>query len=302
MLVLLCACKAEIGGGSQNDPDGSPSVDSAIDASTIDAPGTFGPWSAPALVPGPNTTIAEDDGSLSNSKLEMIYAKSDPNIDGGRKHLYYISRPTVTSMQWSAPVRLSFNVDGTSDETPRFSADDKTVYFGSNRTGTTGGLDIWQVSRTTLGSPNDFGTPALVAAINSTATDKWFMPCGANHYMMISSRTPSTTDDVWEGTTGNAPTLVTDLSSATTGDTGIFPSADCLTVYFASSRSGPNRIYKSTRASLTAPWSTPAILQDFLTGVPDTVNQEDPWVSADQKTFVFASTSAGSKDEYISTR
>ena len=299
LLILLCACKAEIG-GNPNDPDAANPADAGIDAP--DAMGTFAPWSTPAMVPGGSTGVSEDDGTLSNSKLEMIFAKADPAIDGGRKHLYWMSRTSVTATTWSTPVRLSFNVDGTSDETGRFSADDKMLYFASSRTGTTGGLDIWQTTRPTVGVATGWTAPTLVATINSAQTDKWCMPCSLGRYLMVSSRTPtSTNDDIYEGTSGGgAPTLVAELSSAASGDTGAFLTADCKTAYFASTRSGTNRIYKSTRTSITSPWSPPELVPDFMAvGMA----QEDPWISEDQRTFVFsATTAAGNKDVYITTR
>src|SRR5688572_17995094 len=160
LLVLVCACKAELG-GTPVDPDGPNSPDASIDAAP-DALGTFAPWSTPLMIGPAGTGVAEDDGTLSHSKLEMVFALSDPAIDAGRKHLYYISRPSVTSNNWSARARLSFNIDGTSDETPRFSADDKAIFFASNRTGTTGGLDVWMTTRPTAGVNAGWSTPGLV--------------------------------------------------------------------------------------------------------------------------------------------
>ena len=303
LLVLLCACKAEIGmpaGGpidANSTDDGPP-----VDAGDVDATGTFGPWATPMMVPGASTAGAsEDDATLSNSKLEMVFSLSDPNIDSGRKHLYYMQRATDTSLTWSAPVRLSFNVDGSADETPRFSADDLTIYFASGRAGGNGGLDVWQVTRPVAGTPNGWGTPTLVAAINSAQTDKWCMPCANGRYLMISSRQPtSTNDDVYEGAIGAAPTRVAELSAAGNGDTGAFISADCLTAYFASTRSGTNRIYRATRTTPTGTWSPPVLVDDFLASVGGA--QEDPWISADGKTFVFSVSSNGDKDVYITTR
>jgi hypothetical protein len=71
-------------------------------------------------------------------------------------------------------------------------------------------------------------------------------------------------------------------------------------MYFASNRSGAQRIYTATRATANATWSPPTLLPDFAAiGLA----QEDPWISEDQKTFVFsATTTAGNKDVYITTR
>ena len=117
---------------------------------------------------------------------------------------------------------------------------------------------------------------------------------------MVAARAPSTNDDIYEGTVGGgAPTRVAELSSSDAGDTGPFLGADCLTVYFASTRSGANRIYKSTRTSVSTPWSAPTLVTDFMNvGVA----QEDPWLSDDQRTFVFSATTTTNKDVYITTR
>ena len=302
LLVLLCACKAEIGAVDNTGSDANSTDDAAIDDADVDAVGTFGPWATPMMIPGASTDGAsEDDGTLSNSKLELVFSLSDPAIDSGRKHLYYMQRATDTSLTWSAPVRLAFNVNGSADETPRFSADDLTLYFASGRAGGNGGLDVWQVSRATAGTPNGWGTPALVANINSAQTDKWCMPCANGRYLMISSRQPtSTNDDVYEGATGAAPVRVDELSSNGNGDTGAFITADCLTAYFASTRSGTNRIYRTTRTSPTGAWAAPVIVDDFLASIGGA--QEDPWLSADGKTFMFSVSSGGDKDVYITTR
>lgn len=299
LLLLLCACKAEIGGNP-----GSPDAANPDAANVIlpDAVPTFGPWSTPMLVMGASSASNEDDGTLSYSKLEIIFSYANAAVDGGRKHLYWMSRTSVTSTTWSTPVRLSFNVDLTTDETPRFSADDKTLYFASNRAGTTGGLDIWQTTRPTVGTAAGWSAPTLLGGINSTATDKWCMPCSLGRYLMVSSRNNAMApnDDIYEGTNGAAPTLVTQLSDLTNGDTGAFLSSDCMTMFFASSRSGTTRIYTSTRTAITAPWAAPVALPDFMAvGLA----QEDPSLSEDQKTFVFsATTAAGNKDVYITTR
>lgn len=301
LLLILCACKAEIGGGSPGNPDAPNSDVLADDAPTPDA--MLGPWSAPMLVPGASTSgIGEDDGTLSHSLLELVFSRAEAGVDSGRKHLYWMSRPSVTSMTWSAPVRLSINLDGTADETPRFSADDKTLFFASSRIGTTGGLDIWQTTRPTVGVATGWSTPTLLGTINSAQTDKWCMPCSLGRYVMVSGRNnpANPSDDIYEGLDGAAPTLVTQLSDLNDGDTAPFIASDCLTIYFASSRSGTNRIYTSTRASVASPWAPPVALPDFqAVGLA----QEDPWLSQDQRTFVFsATTTAGNKDVYITTR
>jgi hypothetical protein len=275
--------------GNQGGPDGTPGIDAAPD---IDGPVALGPWRAPERVLEAGTTAGEDDGSLSSNMLEMVFSIQDPAANN-TKDLWYMSRPSVTG-QWSAPVKLPFNVTGSSDETPRFSPDNLTLYFASNRAGGKGGLDIYKVRRTAVGGT--WLAPEHLPNESTTGTDKWFMPCpNGNSYLTILG------NDIGEGTLGSAPTVNAQLSDPTGTETGPFLFADCKTVYFASTRSGANRIYVSTRPSIGATWLMPQIVNDFIDlGLGG--QQEDPFVSADQRTFVLVSDVLGSKDVYISTR
>jgi hypothetical protein len=296
LIVLLCGCKAEVDGGVGVDAD----IDAVVaDAAAAAAP-PLGLWSAPRTIPSVATAgISEDDATLSSNQLEMIFARADPMVDNGLKHLFYMSRPSATSTAWSAPVQLPFTVLGSSDETPRFAAGDTKLFFASGRAGTLGSLDIWEVTRPAAGS-QAWGTPTQTAEVSSAAVDKWCMPCGGGRYLLVSSRSPSTSADLYEGTVGGGAPTLSSLSSAQS-ETGPFLTKDCLTVYFASTRGDgvTNKLYTATRASVSAPWPTPTLVEDFvaLGG-----SQEDPWVSDDGRTFVLTSNVAGTKDVYISTR
>lgn len=303
LLLLLAACEARINGAP-----GDPAVvdaaavpggeDATPDGSPPDAL-VLGPWSTPAKIPQAATTAAEDDPTLSSNTLEMIFS-----IDGGAngKDLYYSSRASVTA-PWTTAVKLSFNSGTTSDETPRLSADDKTLYFASARAGK-GNLDIYSVAHPNPDSAS-WGTPQLLGTTVNSATlgEKWYMPCGT-HYV-VGQSTTNNGFDMLEGTIGSAGTPITTLNS-TQNETGTFLTPDCLTIYFASTRptsTSPTKLYRSTRPSPTATWLSPSLVPDFPIG-GSTDNQEDPWMSPDGRTFVFAADPAGTgnKDIYISTR
>jgi hypothetical protein len=253
-----------------------------------DGPAPLGQWGTPQLVPGASTTAAEDDATLSATAREMIFAVVDPAA-ANTKDLYYMSRPSATGA-WTTPVALPFNSTA-SDETPRFADNDLTLYFASSRAGGVGGLDIYKVTRPSV--TGAWGTPALVPGVNSVGTEKWFMTCpGTNLYLTIVGT------DIGQGVMGNAPTVCAELSSTAT-ETGTFVSADCKTIYFASNRTGTNRLYVATRTSSALPFEPPDLVVDFA-GIAG--NQEDPWLSPDRRTFVFVSDISGTKDVYISTR
>jgi len=279
-LLACAACEATIEGPPRSAPDGSTGL---------------GAWSSPMPLPGANTGRDEDDATPNASVLEMIFAYEDPN-DNNRKHLYTMTRASAQDA-WSAPLALPFNATGFTDQTPRLSADGLTLFFASTRDPNTNGLDVWQVTRPSIGAA--WGTPQEIAElVDVDDDDKWFTPCADGRYLMISQR-GGTGEDIYEGVLGaGAPVRVAELSSSS-GETGTWVSADCTLAYFASTRSTDNRIYTASRPAAGAPWSAPALVDDFVALGGD---QEDPWISPDRRTFVFASDASGSKDVYISTR
>lgn len=290
-LLLAASCGARITGSAE--PGGQDAAvvdDAAMQDGGVDAL-TLGPWSSPATIAAAATTAQEDDVTLSANALEMIFAV----VGANGKDLYYTSRATLGAA-WSPIAKLPF--DGTaSEESPRFSGDDLTLYFASDRT-TAGDLDIYSVTRTATGNTS-WGTPALVRGVNSGAVEKWLAPCAAGRYVVVRGTTDTGTD-LREGTLGGAaPVAIAALNSAS-NETAPFLTQDCLAIYFASNRSTQVRIYVSHRPAIGQPWDPPAVVADFKIAGDD--NQEDPWLSADGRTFVFASDARGSKDVYLSTR
>lgn len=290
VLVLLgSGCKAELMDPNGANPDAlvNPNQDSGVNPS---ADAALGPWTTPMVVPGASGAGEQDDGTLSSSGLELVFALANA-ADLGRKDLYLATRGS-TAVAFGTPSKLALSAIGSSEETPRFSADDKTLYFASDRAGAATGLDIYQVTRATVGSA--WSLPAMVPGPNTALTEKWFMPCAVNTDYLVVVGT-----DLAAGTVGGAaPTVIAELSSAQV-ETGSFLSGDCLTAYFASARSGTFMLYTAQRTSLTAAWQTPTVVTDFaaLGGA-----QEDPWLSSDRRTFVFVSNISGTKDVYITTR
>ncbi len=285
--LIASGCSAEL-----MDPGGVP-ADASAAGDARDAPDAFmlGPWGTATPVTGASSTTAEeDDPTLSASGLEMFFAVVNA-ADNNRKDLYVATRAS-TAVPFSMVQKLPFSVTGASDETPRLSPDDKTLYFASDRAGGVGALDIYRTTRTAANSP--WGPIGLVPGVNTVAPEKWFMPCGTgNDYMVIQN------SDLAMGTVGAAaPTVVAELSSPTS-ETGTFLTSDCLTIYFASVRNGINAIYTSHRTSLTTSWQSPTQVLDFAATAGA---QEDPWMSTDGRTFVFVSNVAMTKDVYISVR
>jgi Tol biopolymer transport system component len=295
LLVLLSACKAQI--------SGAPPIELEVDAPVveldatapppppmIDAPPPLGAWSMPQKIDVASTGSVEDDVTLSSNTLELFFA-----INGSKgKDLYYATRASTTSA-WTPAVAVSFNSAAQSDETPRLSADDRTLYFASGRGGN-GTLDIYKTTRSAAGA-TDWSLPAaLDSSVNTTSlNEKWFMLCNADHYLMVQGA------NLVEGFIGGAGAVPAAPLNANGNQTGTFVTPDCLTIFFATSKGGQTAMYHSQRARVTDPWDAPSEVTDF-SGLGG--NQEDPWISSDQRTFAFASDAAGggNKDLYLSTR
>ena len=284
-ITLTGACEARLGGDTAVDDAGGDGPLFSTDGPEPDAPlGNFG---APQAITVAATGAQEDDGTLSHDGLELVY----PVATAGQKDLFYASRPDLQSA-FGPVTTLPFSAPTTSEETPRFSEDDLTLFFA--KTVGTGNLDIHRVTRPTAGS-QAWGTPSVVAGVNGAVVDKWFMPCDGNRYLLIIGA------DIAEGVLGaGLPTIVAELSSADS-ETGPFVSKDCLSVTFASTRSdgATNLLYTSSRIALDQPWSPPVVFDTFaaLGG-----SQQDPFISNDNRTFVLVSNISGTNDLYLSTR
>jgi hypothetical protein len=292
LVVLTSACHVTVSDGNGTtdaDPNAVDSPQNIQGDGGADAY-VLGAWSTPTLLAPGNTTAAEDDGTIAWNGNELIFAR----VDGtGVKHLYYASRPDAQSAFGTAALLTNSAAATELDESPRFADDDLTLYFGSTRAPNTGGSDLWMMTRPSIGGA--WSTPTKITTLASATTEKWLATCSTGYFLMV--RNDATGADLYDGTNLASPTKVDALNS-TAAETGAYLSQDCLTAFFASTRDGTNDLWTSTRATVTAAWSPPTKLA-FST----TANAEqDPWMSKDQRTFVFASNAAGNNDLYISTR
>jgi hypothetical protein len=252
-----------------------------IDATPIDA--ALGPWGAPMAIPTAATAGIEDDATMSSDKLELIFGLIVGTGSAANKDLYVTTRPSLTGA-WTTAVALTTLNGATTEESPRLSADDLTLYFGSHRSGAG---DIYQSTRSVVGGA--WSIPVAVGGnVNTAVAEKWLSPCAGGDYLMVQDHTAAGTSfDLVEGVLGGAaPTTVAELSS-TANDSSAFLSADCLTTYFASGRDGGTSLYTAHRATVGGAWSTPTMVTDFQPAPKD--NEQDPWISTDGRTFVYAS-------------
>lgn len=296
LLLLLASCGAHISADQGAVQDAGATGDDGVPPAIPDAAGDavmLGPWSPPATITVAATTAGEDDVTMSSNALEMIFAIAGT----AGKDLYYTSR-TAIGAPWKPIEKLPFDTSTTSEETPRFSGDNLTLYFASDQ-GTSGTLDIFAVTRPTTGTNAAWSKPQLITAVSGAGVDKWFAPCGADRYAVVRDST-NTGTDLYEGTLGGRGPQPIDVLNSASNETGAFLTQDCLTIYFASNRNTRTQIFVSHRTAIGQPWQPPQPVDDFKLGGAD--NQQDPWLSADGRSFAFASDANGNNDVYLSTR
>lgn len=280
-LLVVCTtsgCKAQLGDGPH------PTIDAASDGSgrsldaSPDGAGVLPPWGAPQAIPGANLGNANntvDDPTVSSNELELIYDMVVANTGTG-KDLWVMKRATKADA-WGTPTKLTVLDSAGDEESPRLSPDDLTIYFGRDG-------NIFTATRPAIDQP--WSAPTALAEVNTGPYVKWMAVCAGGHFL-ISRANPPNGQDLYEGTLGAGPGVLSAVLSSPKSDSGSFLSPDCLTAYLASPRrDGVNsEIFVATRATVTSAWSTPTPVPDFnLAGA----SQDDPWQSPDARMFVFS--------------
>jgi outer membrane protein OmpA-like peptidoglycan-associated protein len=116
------------------------------------------------------TTVVFARGNTGKSK------DPSPDVD------LYISKKTANT--WSEPERLSISDSLAWDGSPSFSADERTLYFSSNRRGGKGGVDLYRVP---IDNSGRFGRPINLGSTINTPGDELFPCVSANGKLYFSS-------------------------------------------------------------------------------------------------------------------
>jgi hypothetical protein len=289
--LLVGACGARLGGvKAEVEADASSGPDASYVA---DAANALGAWGVPSAVAGASDpTINQDDVTL-NSDLTELYFKKVGTTGGS--DLFWMMRSSPADA-WGPPTELLVLNSTLAEESPRLSPDNLTLYFGRNG-------DIYKATRATLTSP--WSAPVAVTEVNTAAYEKWMAVCDDDYFLISRAvaRTGGATDqDLFVGHLDgtDAGTVSSELSAVGFSEISSFLSTDCKTALFTSNRSGQPKIYMATRSDAGSPFTAPVLYEYFGTATDD----EDPWMSSDQRSFYLASIRGGGtlKSIYVSTR
>lgn len=283
MLISLTACKANIADGMDDAAVPSPDGSGALDAMM-----QLGPWQAPTPIDIP--PVGDDDPSATADLLELYFNRSGD---------IYVTTRGSTSEPWGTPIPVDPLNTTVAETTPDVTYDGLTIYFASARPGGMGGNDIWMATRPSRASA--WGMPVHVPELSSPAADGAATMTDPLVIVLDSDRGGSLDILIAQRSSPTAafaaPQLVTPLN--TTGSEGNpMLTADKLTVYFDSARTGDGELFVATRASPTGAFGPPA----QITELGSTSSESDVWISPDGRTLYFTSNRDGTQRLWQTTR
>jgi hypothetical protein len=255
------------------------------------------PFGAPVIVAEIQAPQGYDEKPTLTADLLQMYFLSTRDGGPGSGDVWYTERASPTDA-WGAP-SLVDAVSGTSRETsPALSSDGATLWFGSDRDGGIGGLDIWVSTRDTT-TDAGWSTPVPVTELNSSS-DEIPRPPGdhglemplsrrkdsnASYQMYSSIRPAASVSATW-----STPAPIASVNTADLDDDG-FLTDDGLTLYFSSDRlNGTQDLFVTERPDLASPFA-PAIPMASLN--TSSYDERDPWVSPDGHEIFFTSDRTG---------
>jgi Tol biopolymer transport system component len=195
---------------------------------------------------------------------------------------------------FSTPTAVAELNTAMSDEAAWLTADEKTLYFSSTRTGTLGGYDIFTATRADTSSAWTNIMP--VAGVNSSGTQRFpvltedglamlaLIGTAPNYQIGIAMRMDSASAF---STLADAPTI-----NSTNNDEGDYLAPGA--VYFATDRDGNYEIYRAPRTNTQL--GTPLPISGNQ--VNTSGGESNPVVSPDELTLYFSSNRAGGVGGY----
>jgi len=272
-------------------------------------------WSSPENLATINSTFNEQAPSLSPDGLSLYFGSNRPRPGGSTDTDLWVSHRSCDDCSWGAPVNLGPVVNSSvGDNGPSLSLDGHLLFFTSARTGV-GLNDIYVSHRANPKDDFGWGPPVLLGdGINTAAFE-----AGAEYVQSAEdgianfyfNRGPSqAAQDIYvasitrDGETRGPAERVAELSDATANDAAASVRTDGREIFFGSTRSnldGRLDLWFSTRRSVHERWSPP----ENLAAVNSTANDQQPSLSSDGRTLLFASDRSGTiggTDIWVSTR
>lgn len=275
-------------GGAAGSTDAGPGGSGATGGS-LPACSELGPFDAPQPLTGLGGGSLFSPAVFDDT-LGLVFASASPS------DLFSARRASRGSPDFGDVTPLGVNT-GSAEVTPWLSADGLTLLFASDRAGAQSPRDLMRATRPALDQP--FATPTFITELNSFWTENLPSLHLGGRVLIFSSDRPGGVGimDLWQasrpgatGPFGNAASIA-QLNSAS-DDSGATLTADALSVYFTSERSGGEGgrdLWFAERTDAGSTFSSPQNLAE-VNGASD---DADPAISADGRELFFATSRAG---------
>lgn len=252
-------------------------------------------WGQPELLVMSGTGGAQLFGGphLSPDALTLYFAMQ---LAGSSEDIYVATRGSRTG-DFGAAAPLAEVNSSAADGSPFVTADDRSLYFFSQRGGPTpAARDLYVATRSTPAA--DFGTPTLLAAINSSQLDQApHLSADGLELWLGSHRGNTGFEDLYVARRARtsdpfSPAVAVDQLNSGGRDTGAALSADGLRVYYSSERTGTAGGFDLWLARRESQGDEPFTIEPLseLNGRDD---EFDPTLSGDEQELVFVSNRGG---------
>ena len=262
------------------------------------SPPTF-VFGAPVVVAELVSTAGSSNPTLTADMLEIFFSRND----GADTRIWFATRPS-RAMPFGVPaVVAELTLPSADDMSPAISADGLTLWFGSNRPGGIGDLDIWASTRPSRSSP--WLSPTILAALNSPSKDIP-RPLG-QHGSVMPMSSERETPGLYQmylatrssGSTFAAPTPVAEINSTSLNHVDGFLTDDGMALFFTQGPlGGPADLWVTWRKSTSEPFGSPVALDGINTAAYDEL---DSWLSPDGTQFYFTSNRSGTSQIYTAS-
>lgn len=241
---------------------------------------------------------AQTDNPCLTADLREIYFTSERS--GGAAEIWTATRPDA-SARFGTPRLVSELNSPLIETSPIVSGDGLTLWFGSERSGGLGDLDIWVATRPTRDAA--WSPPQNVVALNSAAKDiprppgehQSIMPLGSDRaersYYAIYFAARSAAARPFA-----MPEIVSELSEPSVSTVDAFLTDDGNALFYVKGPAfGFADLYVAQRRSPDEPFGEPVPLADLNTRF----DERDPFLSADGTQLFFSSNRSGIYEIYL---
>ena len=251
----------------------------------------FGPFGTPYAL----AELGSCQNPTLTADLLEIYITTDRTGGMGNNDTWVAKRSTIDE-PFSTPVPVP-NVNSASEESsPAVSLDGLTLWFGSDRPGGSGAMDIWVSTRNDRSS--DWSTPTPVTALNSTGYEIP-RPVGDHGLQMPLSRhgssgnyqtymaTRPSVDADWR-----SPQPIVELAqpSVLVVDGFLTDDGTMLLLNIEQPGNQHSEMFRTWRLNVDESFASPVSLGS---GLNSTTLNRDPWLSPDGNHFFFSSDRSG---------